>query len=156
MRENLIFVVTTLYKMPSVLQQRSHEACRWCLCRGHETWVRFLGLADPLDEGTATHSSILVWRITRTEEPGRLQSRGSQRVRHNWRNLACTKLNKKLWSLQSGGNYPLETAPEESQMLDLLCRLWAFQVELVVKNPSANAGQIRDMGLILGLGRSLG
>ena len=39
---------------------------------------------DPLEEGMATHSSILVWRIPWTKEPGRLQSVGSQRVRHNW------------------------------------------------------------------------
>ena len=38
---------------------------------------------DTLEEGTATHSSILAWRIPWTEEPGRLQSAGSQRVGHN-------------------------------------------------------------------------
>ena len=48
-----------------------------------ETWVRFLGWKDPLEEGTATHSSILAWRIPWTEEPGGLQSMGSQRVGHN-------------------------------------------------------------------------
>ena len=40
-------------------------------------------LEDPLDEGMATHSSILIWRMPWTEEPGRLQSMGLQRVRHN-------------------------------------------------------------------------
>ena len=44
-----------------------------------ETWVRSLVWEDPLEEGMATHSSILAWRIPRTEEPGRLQSMGSQR-----------------------------------------------------------------------------
>ena len=48
-----------------------------------ETWVQALGWADPLEQGMATHSSILSWRITWTEEPGRLQSIGSQRVGHN-------------------------------------------------------------------------
>ena len=43
-----------------------------------ETWARFLGGEDPLEEGMATHSGILAWRIPRTEEPGRLQSTGSQ------------------------------------------------------------------------------
>ena len=38
---------------------------------------------DPLEEGMATHSSILTWRIPRTEEPGRLQSMGLQRVGHD-------------------------------------------------------------------------
>ena len=43
-----------------------------------ETWVRSLGWEDPLEKGTATHSSILAWRILWTEEPGRLQYMGSQ------------------------------------------------------------------------------
>ena len=48
-----------------------------------ETWVQFLGGEDPLEEGMATHSSILAWRIAWTEEPGGLQSMESQRVRHD-------------------------------------------------------------------------
>ena len=48
-----------------------------------ETWVRCLGQEDPLEEGMATHSSILAWRIPWTEEPGGLQSIWSQRVGHN-------------------------------------------------------------------------
>ena len=45
-----------------------------------ETQVRSLGQEDPLEEGVATHSSILAWRTAWTEEPGGLQSMGSQRV----------------------------------------------------------------------------
>ena len=45
-----------------------------------ETWVPSLSGEDPLEEGMATHSSVLAWRIPRTEEPGGLQSMGSQRV----------------------------------------------------------------------------
>ena len=41
-----------------------------------ETWVRFLGREDPLEKEMATHSSILAWRISWTEEPGRLQFMG--------------------------------------------------------------------------------
>ena len=48
-----------------------------------ETQVRFLGWEDPLEKGVIIHSSILAWRIPRTEEPGGLQSMGSQRVRHD-------------------------------------------------------------------------
>ena len=48
-----------------------------------ETWVRFLGREDPLEEGMATLSSIPAWRIPWTEEPGRLQCIGLQRVGHN-------------------------------------------------------------------------
>ena len=55
-----------------------------------ETQIRSLGGEDPLEEGMATHSNIIAWRIPWTEEPGRLQSMGSQRVRHDWSNWACT------------------------------------------------------------------
>ena len=48
-----------------------------------ETLVQSLGWEDPLEEGMATHSSILAWRIPWVEEPGRLQSMGSQRVGHD-------------------------------------------------------------------------
>ena len=48
-----------------------------------ETWVQSLGKEDPLEKGMATHSSILAWEMPRTEEAGRLQSMGSQRVRHD-------------------------------------------------------------------------
>ena len=48
-----------------------------------ETWVQSLGLEEPLEEGMATHSSILAWRIPWTEEPGGLQSIGLQRVGYN-------------------------------------------------------------------------
>ena len=43
-----------------------------------ETWVRSLGLENPLEKETATHSGILAWKTPWTEEPGRLQSMGSQ------------------------------------------------------------------------------
>ena len=62
-------LVVLLVKNPSVM---------W------ETWVRSQGWEDPLEKRRATHSSILAWRIPWTEEPGRLQSMGSQRVGHNW------------------------------------------------------------------------
>ena len=47
-----------------------------------ETWLGSLGWEDPLEEGMATRSSILAWRIPWTEEPGGLQSMKSQRVGH--------------------------------------------------------------------------
>ena len=47
------------------------------------TWVQSLGREDPLEKEMATHSSILAWRIPWTEEPGRLQSTGLQRVGHD-------------------------------------------------------------------------
>ena len=48
-----------------------------------EMLVGSLGWEDPLEEGMATHSSVLAWRIPRTEEAGELQSVGSQRVGHD-------------------------------------------------------------------------
>ena len=54
-----------------------------CLSTMRETRVRSLGGEDPLDKGTATHSSIHAWRIPWTEEPGGLQPMGSQRVGHD-------------------------------------------------------------------------
>ena len=49
-----------------------------------ETQFQSMSQEDPLEKGMATHSSILAWRIPWTEEPGRLQSVGSRRVRHDW------------------------------------------------------------------------
>ena len=64
-----------------------------CLVKNHSVmqkmWVQSLSWEDPLEEGTATHFSILAWRIPWMEEPGRLQSMESQRVRHDWSDWAC-------------------------------------------------------------------
>ena len=54
-----------------------------CQCRRHETWVWSRGQEDPLEGSMASHSSILVWGISWTEEPGRLHSVGSQRAGRN-------------------------------------------------------------------------
>ena len=48
-----------------------------------KSWVQSLGGEDPLEEGMATLSSILLWRVPWTKEPGRLQFTGSQRIRHD-------------------------------------------------------------------------
>ena len=48
-----------------------------------ELWIQSLRWEDPLEEGMATHSGILAWKIPWTEEPGGLQSKGSQRVGHD-------------------------------------------------------------------------
>ena len=57
-----------------------------CHCRKHnETRVQSLGQEDPLEEGMATYSSILAWRIPWTEEPGGLQSIELQRIGHDTR-----------------------------------------------------------------------
>ena len=53
-----------------------------------ETWVRSLAQEEPLEEGIATHSSVLAWRLPWTEEPGGLQCMESQRIRHSWSDWA--------------------------------------------------------------------
>ena len=70
---------------PVAQQLRICLQCRHHRRRGFNPWVRKIHL----EEGMETHSSILTWRIPQTEETGRLQSIGLQRVRHNWSNLAC-------------------------------------------------------------------
>ena len=55
-----------------------------CLPTMRETWVQSLGWEDPLEKEMASHSSTLAWKIPWTEKPGRLQSMGLQRVRHDW------------------------------------------------------------------------
>ena len=54
-----------------------------CLLTVQETWVQSLSREDPLEKEMETHSSTLAWKIPWTEECGKLQSMGSQRVRHN-------------------------------------------------------------------------
>ena len=74
-----------------------------------ETRLRSLGQEDPLEKEMAIHSSILAWRIPWTEEPGRLQSTGSQRVGHDW-----------------------ATSPSPSDSWSCLHRLW--DLELILWN----------------------
>ena len=68
--------------------------------RRQETWVQSLGQEDPLEEGIATHSSILAWRILWAEEPGRLQSIGSRRVGR----LKQLNMNACIYNIFPGGS----------------------------------------------------
>ena len=74
-REDLEYII--IYWTSLVAQMVKH------LPTVRETWVQSLGWEDPLEKEMATHSSVLAWKIPWTEEPGRLQSTGSQRVGHN-------------------------------------------------------------------------
>ena len=67
-----------LYDGASLLAQRVK-----CLPTMRETWVQSLGQEDPLEKEMVTHSRTLAWKIPWMEKPGRLQSMGSQRVRHD-------------------------------------------------------------------------
>ena len=81
--------------LPSASTKSSLVAQRLkCLPPMWETWVRSLGREDPLEKEMVTHSSIIAWRIPRMEMCGRLQSTGSQRVRHvghDWATSLSTK-----------------------------------------------------------------
>ena len=75
---NIIFIIINIYLYHSLVAQMVKR-----LPAMQETWVRSLGQEDPLEKEMATHSSILAWKIPWTEEPGGLQSTGSQRVGHD-------------------------------------------------------------------------
>ena len=69
--------ISTTSEFALVAQRLKQLTAMW------ETWVRSLGWEDPLEKEMAAHSSILGWRIPWIEEPGGLQSTGSQRVGHD-------------------------------------------------------------------------
>ena len=72
------YIYIYMYMTSLVAQMAKHLLIVW------ETWVWSLGQEDPLEKEMAIHSSILAWKIPWMEEPGGLQSMGSQRVRHDW------------------------------------------------------------------------
>ena len=84
-----------------------------------EIWVQSLGWEVPLEKGMVTHSSILAWKIPWIEEPGKLQSMGLQRVRHDWATNTFTFI-PEAWGLTWG---PWEGHREEG--------LWAFTCVVV-------------------------
>ena len=100
-------------------------------------WVQSLGQKDPLEKGMATHSSIHAWRIPRTEDPGRLQSTGSQRTGYDRRKLAYIKcqavitfISRTFSSSQTETLYPLNnndafpSAPAPANLCSTFCVYW--------------------------------
>ena len=82
--EDLMTVTSCVY-----WQGRTSQVAQWKITllplqEMQETWVWSLGWEDPLEEEMATHSRILAWKVLWTEEPGRLQSMGFQRLGHDW------------------------------------------------------------------------
>ena len=69
-----------------------------CLSSMQETWVRSLGWEDPLEKEMAIHSSTIAWKIPWTEEPGKLQPMGSQRVGHDLSDLGGGVLVRQSYS----------------------------------------------------------
>ena len=116
-----------------------------------ETWVWLLGWEDPLEKETATHSSILAWRIPGTEKPGGLPSMWSHRVGHDWSDLAAAAAAAVISIIHRWC-----CAVYLTHVFNYHSCSWVSQVILVVKKPPADARDIWDTGLIPGLGRSSG
>ena len=95
----------------------------------------------PLEEEMATHFRILAWRIPWTKEPGGLQSMGSQRVRHNWSDWACTHVlqvecvscqrsyRKSLTPFDAKGSSPPEAPSDTERTTSLGPRFWGHLLE---------------------------
>ena len=84
-----------------------------------ETWVQSLGQEDPLEKEMAIHSSTIAWKVPWTEEPGRVKSMGSQRVRHDW----ATSLS---FPLAYAAESLLKMLPKVPNSLLIQTLLWAL------------------------------
>ena len=100
--EKIAFAALIFVWSPFVPTEFGEHECRFCICHSFRTWywvvaawwriclpvqgtwVQSLGCKDPLEQERATHLRILAWGIPWTEEPGGLQSPGSERVEHDW------------------------------------------------------------------------
>ena len=102
----------------------------FCQCRRQETWVRSLGWEDPLEEGLATRSSILTWRIPWTEEHGSLLSMGLHRVGHDWCNLACNRRTSRQSAYLRESD---KLTPRGKLVQSLWKTLWRFLKQLKIE-----------------------
>ena len=112
-----------------------------------EMWVWFLNQEDPLEKEMETHSSILAWEIPRTEEPGRQQSIESQRVRHNWSNLAHTQWTKIVEPATRHSSFLKELSNSSVSSSSASSKPLAW---LAVKEgpPSYQPGQVKEIALL--------
>ena len=102
-----------------------------------QSQVQSLGWEDPLEKGMATHSSILAWRIPFTEEPGRLQSKGSKRVRYN--------------QATNSFFHVLTTTEKEAQCLEDLFGFWKQCTPILGKTaPAHPPGYVKDCSCYTG------
>ena len=106
-----------------------------------DTWVRSLGWKAPLEEGMAAHSSIHAWRMPWTEDPGKLQSIGSQRAGHGW----ATELNKSeadvFLELSCFFDDPMDIGnliSGSSAFSKSSFNIWNFMVHVLLKNGLEN------------------
>ena len=114
---------------------------------GLEMWIQSLGQEDPVEEGMATHSSILAWRIPRTEGPGGLQSTVSQKAGHDWSDLAHMLGGQVLIRYQRASEYPPVTLhskvtldPPVAEWFDTLRRCWKAEQQSPSYQSSGSQG----------------
>ena len=135
-----------------------------------ETRVQSLGWEDPLEKEMAIHSSTIAWKIPWTEEPGRLQPMGSQRVGHDWATSRSGKT-KDLFQFCCSSTYDSSAGKESTcnardlgsiprsgrstgeEIGDPLQYSWASLEDQLVKKSTCNVGNLDS---IPGLGRSPG
>ena len=105
-----------------------------------EIWVRSLGWEVPLEEGMVSHSSVLAWRIPWTEEPDGLQSMGSQRVRHDWKNLACTHIQYSMVWIQPNFLFDSITTRHLKRVLSSFHFINSLAINILTQSSLASAG----------------
>ena len=123
-----------------------------CLPAVQETWVWSPGWEDPLEKEMATHSSTLAWNIPWTEEPGRLQSRASQGVAHDWATslLSSKKLEDcSLWSYRVLFFKELVECNDLTVYLYLLCTYHVLTIALHVLTSHLNFTTALEVGSIV-------
>jgi len=98
-----------------------------CLSTMRETRVLSLGWEDPLEKEMAIHSSTIAWKIPWTEEPGRLQSMGSQRVRHDWATSRSRSFTLHQSSISRVTIYSLDVLLSQVCLV-LLSQFWTSQL----------------------------
>ena len=123
-----------------------------------ETWVQSLGQEDPLEKEMATHSSILALKIPWTEEPGRLQSIGSQRVGHDWATSFSFFLSFRFrWNLEGGAPMMGPVPLEEEERLELsLSAMWEGSHQLARKRILTQNQIFQHLDLGLPVSRTVG
>ena len=103
-------------------------------------WVWSLGPKDPLETGMATHFTVLAWRIPWTEEPGGLQSMGSQRVRHDWSNLAYMHIQYSMVWIQPNFLFYSITTRHLKWVLSSFDFINSLAINILTQSPLASAG----------------
>ena len=139
--KNMIISIKGGFPCSSVGKESAYSA---------ETQVRSLGWEDPLEKEMATHSSILAWKISWTQEPGGLQSMGSLRVRHDWATntylLTYPSRDTHTWKCESCSIVPSSLQPYGLRPARLLCCMEFSRQEYWIALSCSSPGDIHDPG----------